>query len=73
MSDYILTLDQSSGRVHKRHQTAHGYQGLEGCNLDAAGGYQETTQDELDAMPLDVRCGNCLPEDDGSTQPEMEP
>jgi len=83
MSDYILTLDTSNGRVHKRHASAHGYQGLEGCNQDDAGSWQEITQDELDAMPLDVRCGNCLavrvteadqgafpePEDDASTTP----
>ena len=88
MSDYILTLDQSSGRVHKRHASAHGYQGLEGCNQDASGAYQEITQDELDAMPFDVRCRNCMPvvteadqgafpepgdEDDGSAHGEVEP
>ena len=72
---YILTLDLSSGKVHRRYHTGSGYQGLEACNLDDAGQYQEITQAEFDAMPLDTHCGNCdVGEDDGSTQPvEMVP
>jgi len=71
--DYILTLDLSNGRVHKRFHSAHGYQGLEICNLDQAGSFQEISEAEYEAMPADVRCRNCLAEDDGSTWSEPVP
>lgn len=62
MSDYILTRDLSSGRIHKRYDDGDGgYTTHEGCNLDQAGAYEVITADELELAEPAALCRNDFP------------
>jgi len=73
MTTFVNTLDLSSGRVHKRYPTEAGYATHEADNLDQAGAYRILTDAEFADLPVIDRCQRCYPEDDASTQNEVEP
>jgi hypothetical protein len=64
MSDFVLTQDISSGRVHKRIPSSGGYLSHEADNLDDAGQFRVLTESEFEDIPADGRCKRCFPEDD---------
>lgn len=67
MADSILVL-VPDGKVHRKWHGAHGYSGLDACNLDDTNAEQEISEDEFAAMSPSVACRNCMGEDDATVQ-----
>jgi hypothetical protein len=58
--DVVLSLDESSGRVHKRVRLASGYATLEGCNADQSGDWRLISEEELAVLAVGARCRRCF-------------
>ena len=61
MTDYILTEDLSSGRIHKRFRADAGYATHEADNLDQAGAYRILTDTRAIGISQERWCKRCFP------------